>query len=126
MSHISRIKTQMVEKTFLLDALKDLGYAFEEGDFKIKAYGGDEVKVELRVKLKLSNDIGLRKNAGHYEVVADWWGVRSKKKDAFVNQLTQRYAYHATKAKLEQQGFALVEEETQETGQIRLVLRRLA
>jgi hypothetical protein len=125
MSHISRIKTQMVEQKFIINALHDLGYAVEEGDLKIKALGGDEVKVELKVNLKMSNDIGLRKNGNHYEVIADWWGVRSIKKETFVNQLTQRYAYHATKSKLEQQGFTLVEEETKDTGQIRLVLRRM-
>jgi len=116
----------MVDKTFILLALHDLGYAVEEGDFKIKAFGGDEVKVELKITLRMSNEIGFRKIGNHYEVVADWWGVRSLKKNTFVNQLTQRYAYHAAKAKLEQQGFALVEEETKETGQIRLVLRRMA
>ncbi len=126
MSHISRIKTKMVDKAFLLSALFDLGYTFEEGDYKIKAFGGDEVKVEIKVKLKMSNDIGLRKAGDHYEVVADWWGVRSIKKDVFVNQLLQRYAYHATKARLEEQGFTMVEEETQEKGQIRMVLRRMA
>jgi hypothetical protein len=125
MSHISRIKTRMVEKNYILTALQDLGYSVEEGDFKIKAFGGDEIKVEMKVNLKMSNDIGFRKNGDHFEVIADWWGVRSIKKDAFVKQLTQRYAYHATKAKLEQQGFALVEEETKETGQIHLVLRRM-
>jgi hypothetical protein len=115
----------MIEKVFIINALHDLGYTVEEGNFMMKAFGGDEVKVEIKVKLKMSNDIGLRKNGNHYEVVADWWGVRSIKKDLFVNQLLQRYAYHATKAKLEEQGFALVEEETQETGQIHLVLRRM-
>jgi len=126
MSHISRIKTQMVDRALMINALHDLGYEVVEGDFKIKGIGGDEIKVELKVKLKMSNDIGLRKNGNHYEVIADWWGVRSIKKGAFVDQLTQRYAYHATKTKLEQQGFTLVEEETKETGQIRLVLRRMA
>ena len=32
MSHFSRIKTQMVEKEYLLLALKDAGYSCEEGE----------------------------------------------------------------------------------------------
>ncbi len=38
----------------------------------------------------------------------------------------QRYAYHASRAKLEQQGFNMVEEKVEDTGQIRIVLRRMA
>ena len=38
----------------------------------------------------------------------------------------QRYAYHATRAKLEAQGFDLVEETQEEGGRIHLRLRRMA
>ena len=41
-------------------------------------------------------------------------------------RLTQRYAYHVARAKLEAQGFALVTEETQLDGQMHLVLQRMA
>jgi hypothetical protein len=37
----------------------------------------------------------------------------------------QRYAYHAARAKLEDQGFALVREEVQQGERIHLVLRRM-
>jgi hypothetical protein len=42
-----------------------------------------------------------------------------------LEQLLQRYAYHVAKAKLQDQGFALVSEKQETTGQIRLVLRRM-
>ncbi len=57
-------------------------------------------------------------------MVADWWGINDIKQEQFLQQISQRYAYHAAKAKLEEQGFSLVSEETQEGERIHLVLRR--
>ena len=74
----------------------------------------------------MSYDIGLRKKENSYEIVADWFGVRGINQKEFTQRLMQRYAYHATRAKLEQQGFNMVEEKVEETGQIRIVLRRMA
>ena len=44
--------------------------------------------------------------------------------NALTARLAQRYGYHAVKAKLDQQGFSLVEEEVQQDKTIHLVLRR--
>ena len=35
MSHFTRLKTQMVEKEYLTQALRDLGYGYEEGSVKV-------------------------------------------------------------------------------------------
>jgi hypothetical protein len=126
MSHFSRIKTQIVEKEYLLLALKDLGYQVEEGPVELKGFGAQYTSVDIKVPLRLSGDIGFRKVGENYEIVADWWGIRGVKEKEFADAVSQRYAYHATRAKLEQQGFTLVEEETGEKGQIRMVLRRMA
>jgi hypothetical protein len=58
-------------------------------------------------------------------VVADWWGIRDVKQAQFLQQVMQRYAYHAARTKLEEQGFALVSEEVQQGEHIHLVLRRM-
>jgi hypothetical protein len=126
MSHFSRLKTQMIEKEFLLKALLDMGYEYEEGDVKVTGFQNEETPVEIRVPLRNSYDIGFRKTRDHYEIVADWWGVTGIKQKDFTNILMQRYAYHATLTKLEQQGFTLVNEESGDKGQIRLVMRRSA
>lgn len=125
MSHFSRIKTQIKEKEFLLKALDDMGFKAEEGEFELKGFAGERARVEIRVPLRLSGDIGFRHSAEGYEIIADWWGVRGVKQTEFTQKLTQRYAYQAARAKLEAQGFTLVEEQ-QEKNQIRLVMRRLA
>ena len=124
MSHFSRIQTQIVDKTFLIQALSDLGFQYEEGRLQVDGFRGQKAQVDILLRLKNSYSIGLRENAGSFEVVADWAGVRGLNQKDFVQRLTQRYAYHTTRAKLEAQGFSLVEETKSETGQIHMVLRR--
>ena len=124
MSHISRIKTKMEVKEYVLQAIKDLGYQFEEGNLTLSGFG-EKTHVDIKIHMKLSYDIGLRATSNGYEIVADWWGVRGVKRKELSDRLMQRYAYHATRAKLEEQGFTLVSEENQQDGQIRLVLRRV-
>lgn len=125
MSHFSRLNTKFVELDYLMQALDDLGYTAEAGDLTIRGFGGQNTKVDVKVSVRLSNDIGFRKNGDTYQIIADWWGVLGVKQKEFADKVAQRYAYHATRAQLEKQGFALVEEST-EKGQVRMVLRRLA
>ncbi len=125
MSHFSRIKTQIVEKAFLLKALEDLGFEVEEGELEVKGFGKQKMAVEIIASQRFSYPIGFRKNKDSYEIIADWYGVRGAKRQEFRNQLMQRYAYHAARSKLEARGFTLVSEAVEEKGQIRLVLRRM-
>jgi len=123
MSHISRVKTTMVNQDFILKAIDDLEYRYETGSQAIRAFGGTQVNVDIKISLPFSYDVGLRQTSEGFEIVADWFGVRGIKQKEFTERLLQRYAYHASRAKLEEQGFTLVEE-VEEKGQIRLVLRR--
>ncbi len=127
MSHFSRIKTQMVEKEFLVQALKDSGYRCDVGEnLKIRGYGRTQTQVEIKIPTKATGyDIGFRKTGQAYECVADWWGVRGINQQQFLQRVTQRYAYHATVNKLETQGFSLITEEVQEGNRIHLRLRRM-
>lgn len=125
MSHFTSLKTQIVEKTYLKQALDDLGHRYEEGNLQINGYQGNKTTAEIRVFTKNSSyDIGFRKNGEGYEMVADWWGIREMNQQTFVQSINQRYAYHAATSKLAEQGFSLVSEEVEETGRIHLVLRR--
>lgn len=126
MSHFSRIQTKITQKPFLLAALKDLGFTYEEGNLQVRSLSGQKASVQIKVSLPLSFDLGFAEKDGAYEVVADWAGINGLKRKEFIDHLTQRYAYQAARGKLEAQGFTLVEEREQETGQIRLLLRRMA
>ncbi len=123
MSHISRLRTRMVEKKFVLTALKDLGYQVEEGEFHLRGMQEADT-VQLKIHIPFSYDVGLKFNNGAFEMVADWWGVRKKDREQLTTALLQRYAYHAALEKLQEQGFTLAEE-TKEQNQIHLVLRRI-
>lgn len=125
MSHFSRIQTKFMDKPFLVQALKDLGFQFEEGSLSVQGFMGQKAQVQILVKLQNSYDIGLRLSGDAYEIVADWAGIRGFSQKDFVQQLSQRYAYRASLAKLEAQGFNLVEETRQSDGQIHMVLRRV-
>jgi hypothetical protein len=126
MSHFTRLKTQMVEKEYLQQALADLGYACQEGPVDIRGYGGNRTRVDLKIATQNPGyDIGFQKAGNAYDIVADWWGIRDIKREQFLQRVMQRYAYHAARTKLEEQGFALVSEEVQQGEQIHLVLRRM-
>lgn len=126
MSHFTRIKTKMVEKAFVLKALDDMGYPYEDGAGEVRGYGGRKSLAEIRLTTKNPGyGIGLVKSGDHYEIVADWYGIRDINQTKFVEKLSQLYAYHTTKAKLETQGFTLVSQENEKDGQIHLVVRRV-
>jgi hypothetical protein len=135
MSHFTRVRTQMVDAEFLKAALRDLGYEPREATegneraASVRGFGGSREQADIKVATRNKGfDIGFKKSqepGGRYELVADWWGIHDVKQDELVAQLTQRYAYHAAKAKLAEQGFSLVQEEQQVGGRIHLVLRRM-
>jgi hypothetical protein len=149
MSHFTTLKTQLTEREPLLRAIEDLGLPYEEGQLEARGYQGIRTPVEIRVRTADPDyDLGFRKVGETYECVGDWHGIRglggsgstppllrwlrplggrrssAAEAERFMSQLTQRYAYHAAKAKLEAQGFAVASEETAKDGRIHLVLRR--
>lgn len=126
MSHFSRIRTKMVEKGPVLKALRDLDLTFEEGeDLTIQEFLGRKERVDIRVHIPGNRPVGLRWRENAFEIVGDWYGNKGSisQKD-LTEKINQRYAYHAAREKFERQGFNLVEEKVEESGQIRLVLRR--
>jgi len=127
MSHFTSVKTKMVVREHLTGALEDLGYQYEESDVEIRGYGGNRTKVQIRVPTANAGyDIGFTRSGDSYELIADWWGIQDIQPKAFVADLTKRYAYRATRATLEEQGFALVDEEVAPDGRLHLTLRRTA
>ena len=120
MSVITRItNTQIVDREFLIKALEDLGYAWEEG-------GGLGLRgAQLDIKLK-GFAAGFTKSGGYYSFIARGRRQAVKKKtQKDLKRIVQRYVYHAARAKLEAQGFTLAQEDVKEDGQIHLILRRM-
>jgi hypothetical protein len=125
MSHFTAIKTKLADRRYLLEALRDLGHTCEEGNVAVRGYAGIRTPVEIVIPTRQRDyDIGFRKVGDAYECVADWDQLKGVRQADFLAKVAQRYAYHAAKAKLAEQGFVLASEETQKDGRIHLVLRR--
>jgi hypothetical protein len=119
----------------LVRALADVGFKrveVHETAQHLYGYRGDkrpqraEVIIRRKYIGRLSNDIGFKRCAdGTFEAVISEYDRRRYSK-RWLGRLTQRYAYHVARAKLEERGFDLVTEETQQDGRIHLTLRRVA
>lgn len=125
MSHFTRIKTKLVVKKHLLQALRDLGHQPQEGKVAISGYQGQKTSVEIMIPTKNKGyDIGFKQTDGVYELVADWYGIKDIKSESFINTLQQRYSYHAVVNSMTEKGFEVVEEENTEDKTIHLTVRR--
>jgi hypothetical protein len=127
MSHFTRMRTTLTDGDVLERSLRDLGHQVERGQVSVRGYRGQRTPVELRVPTKSSGyDVGFRRNGGTaYEMVADWWGIKETTPELFLATVARQYAVVGARTVLERQGFALVEETRERSGEVRLLLRRL-
>ena len=133
MSHFTAIRTKIADAKFLLLALQDLGFADVEVHREARhldGYRGDtrpemaEIIVRRQHLGRISNDIGFQQQPdGSFTAIISEFDRGAKYGEPWLGRLTQRYAYHATKAHLEAQGFA-VQEQSVEGGRVHLLLRR--
>lgn len=71
-----------------------------------------------------SNDIGFkRQEDGHFEAIISEYD-RHRYSQQWLNNLTQRYAYHTLMATAPAEGFTIEEEEILEDGTVRVVVGR--
>lgn len=125
MSHITTLATSLVDKRLILQALDEMGLAYEEGDVQVKSFDGRDVTCEISIAVEDSEyAIGLRRNGAHYELSADW-DMNGVDQDEFHDALTQRYAYCAVREQLGS-GFEVVEEHRETDNTIHVLLRRMA
>jgi hypothetical protein len=132
-SHFTTIKTKITDTKSLITALEELGFkqveTYETAQ-PLYGYQGDirtqtaEVIIRRHFVGRASNDIGFKRQADGAFIAVISQFDRHTYSDAWLSRLTQRYAYHATRAKLQEEGFALVSEQHTEDGRIHLVLRR--
>jgi len=125
MSHFSQIKTQIRDLSSLKAALTDVGVDWKAGDQPVKGYRGQTCTAEVTIEQDNGYDVGFSWNGQEYELVADlqYW-QQPLTVQGFLNQVTQRYAYHTVVEETTRQGFQLSEQQQQQDGSIRLVLQR--
>lgn len=133
MSHFTAIKTQIKDTNALVKALSDVGFKQVEVHRTAQhLYGfqGDirpqmaEVIIRRKYIGGASNDIGFQQQTdGTFEAIISEYD-RRKYDQPWLNQVTQRYGYHALMATAPAQGFTVEEEEVLADGTIRLVVGR--
>jgi hypothetical protein len=125
MSHFSQIKTKIRNLSSLQAALSDLGIDWKSGPANVRGYQGQTHNAEVVIEQDNQYDVGFRWNGSEYELVADlqyWqqpWSV-----NGFLNQVSQRYAYHTVRNATSNEGFQVAEEQKNEDGSLRLVVQR--
>lgn len=129
MSHFTTVETRIKDLVCLKKALKDLGYGFAaaEQGVAVKGYQGQLETAELSIHASKTYDVGVKATANGYEFVADWWGVETTlglTQEAFVRQVTQRYAYHKVIAEVTAQGYAIETDEVSEDETISITVRK--
>jgi hypothetical protein len=123
MSHFTRIRTQLRDIETLRHALEDMGYQVEEGE--VRGFMHQRAQADIVVRMDGDYDIGFQKVGDTITLVADFWGLRIDR-EAFLQQVTQRYAYITVLDQSQAQGFQVVTQETQQDGSLRLVMQRWA
>lgn len=125
MSHFSQIKTQIRDLTSLQAALTDAGLDWKPGPREVRGYQNQTQTAEVAIEQSNGYDIGFSWNGQEYELVADlqYW-QQPLSVEGFLNQVTQRYAYHTVVSETARQGFQVAEQEQNQDGSIRLVLQR--
>jgi Protein of unknown function (DUF1257) len=125
MSHFSQIKTQIRDLNALQLALTDVAANWKSGPQAVRGYRGQTRQAEVAIEQSNGYDIGFSWNGQEYELVADlqYW-QQPLSVEGFLNQITQRYAYHTVVKETSRQGFQVAEQQQNQDGSIRLVLQR--
>lgn len=125
MSHFTKIKTRLVEPKYIVQALTDLGFQVRQGRVKIRGYNGQQTEVDIMAPTRNPGyDIGFAKAGEVFDLVADWFGIKDIQPQALLNQVQQRYAYHAVTERMAAQGFEIAQEQVEADRTIHLTVRR--
>jgi hypothetical protein len=121
------MKTELTDSECLKKALAETRYPMSENTAVKYQEGGywKQMMADFVIHPNNSNMgvIAFYKGGETYHFLADWYELPRFPRDAFLAQLKNRYAYHATKKELEAKGFEITSEETKD-GTTRLLLMR--
>lgn len=131
MSHFTKCEMKITNLVALRRALEDLKLKFTTNDqnqeVQVRGWKGQKMNAEIAIDMG-KYDIGVVKNDnGTYDLVADWWGVETTQgttEEEFSQQLNQRYAYQRVVQACEENGYEMAEQKDEETGEIKLVMKK--
>lgn len=124
MSKFVTIQTELKEKDFLLEALRELGCEVKN-ETKIRVFLREK-PCDFTAKTKNGFYFGMQQSEkGNFDFVGDDLILNPLFKDFdFKNKLTQKYAYLKILSQAKKTGFKLVEEKNTQDNTIKLVLRK--
>jgi hypothetical protein len=127
MSHITKVKTHLKDRSVLIRSLKKLGYRICEGDSRPGLSRLREIRNLDLIAGKNGLWIGFRRAAasdGPYEMLADWPSHRGRKEEV-VREVHQIYSQEKILELAKLKGYALMKNRMNEKGQIEIVLRKV-
>ena len=126
MSHFVRVRTQIRERDQLVQALRDLHYQFKVGEsLAVRGYSNNTERAEVTVDTGSKYDIGFKRSAEQYEVIADWWGVEGStrlRQQNFIQEVNRQYAYNVVLDQAREQNLIVEEEQPLENGDVVIIL----
>jgi hypothetical protein len=122
MSHFSTVRVQIKQGEVLHETLLDLGYTIAQNT-AVRGYQGKTTIADYVVRQANGYDLGFRRVAEEYELVADFWGAKIDQKQ-FINTVTQKYAHKLLLKTTLAQGFNVEAEEVMPDGTVRVVVGR--
>lgn len=126
MSHFSKVKTQIKDKSILISALKELEYTVKENTM-IKGYQGKTLKGDVVVKTGGAYDVGFVNENDNFNMIADWWGLRKIigiGEKAFLNKVQKEYTVQKVLKEAKRKGYRVQSRKIEETGEVKLVIVR--
>jgi len=126
MSSESIIGVEIRLLAVLIKSILDLGLEYRETK-SLRTSDGQIHKVDLVVKDKMGNEIGIAKTQkGDYNIITDSGlsGAELKTQEDIVKKIRQRYTYNYVIDHLKKQGYIIAEEERVQNNTIKLVARK--
>jgi hypothetical protein len=126
MSHLTTIKTELRDQNILLETFEKLNITYTEGGY-VRAMGSLK-PVDFGIIGKGGLLLGFRKNtsSGSYEISGMWESLEKKEIKNLIDKIYQEYALRKVIKETQKNGFSLIFQQRTETGNIRLILRKLA
>ena len=126
MSHFSKIKTTLRDRSTLKATLSDLELNWEENTKQIRGYNNQTHEADIIINQDNSKyDIGFCWNGNEFELVSDlqFWEQKYSV-ESFLNKISQRYAYNCIINESSKKGFQPTETVSREDGSIKLVINK--
>jgi len=129
MSHFTTVKTKIKCLVTLKKVIEEMGYAFKEGETRVRGYQGQLADAVAVIDTKSSYDIGVVQTADGYSLIGDWDMVQVRagiEQEDFVKEVNRKYAYHKVMDEIKKRGYQVVEEETTEQQHVSVRVRKWA